>query len=227
VDITPSPANPAISDEDSGGISLGRQAYQRLRDQIVTLKLAPGTPLQESALVEELELGRTPIREALQWLAGEGLVVLRPRRGAFVADISVTDLQQIFELRQVLEGYAAALAAQRATEADVAALEQALADLDAADSREDTQAHIEIDRAFHRALSRSAHNKFLCSTLSRLYNLNLRLWYLALERIGPMHNAVEQHRAVLEAIKEHDSQKAEAAIREHIADFQERIRATI
>jgi len=225
--MTPTPADPAIFDEDGRGISLSRQAYQRLHDQIVTLKLSPGTPLQESALVEELDLGRTPIREALQWLACEGLVVLRPRRGAFVADISVTDLQQIFELRQVLEGYAAALAAQRATETDIAALEKALADLDAADSREDTQAHIEIDRAFHRALARSAHNKFLRSALSRLYNLNLRLWYLALERIGPMHDAVEQHRAVLEAIKEHDSQKAEAVIREHIVDFQERIRAMI
>ncbi len=227
MDMIPNLADPAIFDEDGGGISLSRQAYQRLRDQIVTLKLSPGTPLQESTLVEELKLGRTPIREALQRLACEGLVILRPRRGAFVADISVTDLQQIFELRQLLEGHAAALAAERATEADIATLEQALADLDAADARNDTQAHIEIDRAFHGALARSAHNKFLRSALGRLYNLNLRLWYLALERIGPMHDAVEQHRAALEAIKEHDSQKAEAAIREHIADFQERIRAMI
>ena len=220
----PNLADPAISEEDSGGISLSRQAFQRLREQIVTLKLPPGAPLQESALVEELGLGRTPIREALQWLACQGLVVLQPRRGAFVANIGVTDLQQLFELRQELEGYAAALAAGRATADDVAGLEQILADLDEAG---DTQAHIEVDRAFHHALARSTHNKFLRSTLSRLYYLNLRLWYLVLDRIGPMHRAVEQHRAVVTAIKDHDSQKAEAAIRKHIADFQERIRAAI
>jgi DNA-binding GntR family transcriptional regulator len=217
-------ADPILFEEGNGGVSLSRQAYQRLRDQIVTLKLPPGAPLQEAALMEELGLGRTPIREALQWLACQGLVALQPRRGAFVANISATDLQQIFELRKELEGYAAALAAERATPEDVAGMERILAALDGAGG---AQASITVDNAFHHALARSAHNKFLRSTLSRLYYLNLRLWYLALDRIGPMRDAIEQHRAVLAAIKRRDGQKAEAAIREHIADFQERIRAVI
>jgi DNA-binding GntR family transcriptional regulator len=224
---SPGLAELSIFEEDGGGHSLSRQAYQRLRDQIVTLQLPPGAPLLEASLVEELGLGRTPIREALQRLACEGLVVLRPRRGAFVANISVTDLQQIFELRRVLEGYAAVLAAERATEADLAAMEQALIDLNNAHCQGDTQAHVEIDRAFHFALARSAHNKFLQSILSRIYHLNLRLWYLGLDRIGPMRAAIEQHRAVLDAIKRRDGPAAEAAIREHITGFQERIRASL
>jgi DNA-binding GntR family transcriptional regulator len=227
VDLSLIQADLTLSEADNGGNSLSRQAYQRLRDQIVTLKLPPGTLLQESALMEELQLGRTPIREALQWLACQGLVVLRPRRGAFVAHISATDLQQIFELRQELEGYAAALAAERATEADLAALEQTLTELNDPHSRQDTHLQMEIDRKFHQALAQCAHNRFLRSTLSRLYFLNLRLWYLVLDRIGPMHGAVEQHRAVVEALQRRDGHGAQAALREHIASFQERIRAVL
>lgn len=203
---------------------LSRQAYQLIREKIVTLRLAPGEPINEGALMEELQIGRTPIREALQRLACEGLVVLRPRRGGVVASLSILDLQQLFELRRVLEGFAASLAAERATESDVAAMEATLAALDGAGPNHDTQTFIEIDRAFHRAMARSAHNKYLEYTLGRLYNLNLRLWYLAMDQIGPMREAVEEHRRVLEAIVRRDGQQADAAIREHITDFQMRVK---
>lgn len=205
--------------------SLSQQAYQRIRDKIVMLHLAPGTLLQEATLIEELQLGRTPIREAIQRLASEGLITLRPRRGAFVADLSITDLQQIFEVRRVIEGYAATLAAERATPADCAALRSALEQL--GNSESDTQLHIEMDRHFHRALARSAHNKYLETTLSRMYNLNLRLWFLALAKIGPMRESIEELQRVLDAIERHDGPAAEGAIREHITGFQEKIRAIL
>ncbi|MEP7359455.1 MAG: FCD domain-containing protein, partial [Anaerolineales bacterium] len=86
------------------------------------------------------------------------------------------------------------------------------------------EAYIAIDRAFHRALGRAAHNRFLEETLNRLYNLNLRLWYLALDKIGPMRQAVAEHRRILEAVVQHDGPKAEAAMRAHITSFQKRIR---
>lgn len=214
---------PHEEDEAQFG-SLSQQAYQLIREKIVTLQLAPGEPINEGALMEELQLGRTPIREAMQRLACEGLVVMRPRRGAVVASLSILDLQQLFELRRVLEGLAASLAAERATESDIAAMEATLVALDQAGQSEDTRAYIEIDRAFHRAMARSAHNKFLEHTLGRLYNLNLRLWYLAMDQIGPMREAVEEHRRVLEAIVSHDCPQADAVIREHITDFQSRVK---
>jgi DNA-binding GntR family transcriptional regulator len=214
-------------DDDAGTLSLSRQAYERLRDQIVTLQRAPGSLLDEAELMKSLGLGRTPIREGLQRLAREGLVLIRPRRGIYVANLNLTDLQQIFELRQVLEGYAAALAAERATDADLAALEASLAPLEQNPDPNDTQAYIEIDSAFHRALARSAHNTYLEDSLSRMYNLNLRLWYFSLSKIGPMREAIEQHRGVVEAIKCHDVHIAEAAVRKHIRDFQMRVKAII
>ncbi len=221
------PPNDLNDEEDQQLSSLSQQAYQRIRDKIVMLHLAPGTLLQEAALMEELQLGRTPIREAIQRLASEGLITLRPRRGAFVADLSITDLQQIFEVRRVIEGYAAALAAERATAADRAALRAALTQLHEGDSNGDTQLHMEIDRQFHRTLARSAHNKYLETTLSRLYNLNLRLWFLALAKIGPMRESIEELQRVIDAIERHDSPAAERAIRDHITGFQARIRAIL
>jgi DNA-binding GntR family transcriptional regulator len=213
--------------QENGGSSLSRQAYLRLRDQVVSLKRTPGSPLSETTLAQELGLGRTPIREALQWLACQGLVEVRTRQRAFVANIRVTDLQEIFEVRQETEGYAAGLAAARATAADLVALEQSLAGLDGLDPLADIPAHIEIDREFHRAVSRAAHNRFLQAVLTRLYNLNLRLWYLALERIGPMHSAIEQHRTIFCAIRERNAPGAEAAMRQHVGEFHDRIRAAL
>ncbi len=224
--LTDAPADlaPAPLDEDTHLGALSQQAYQRLRDKIITLQLPPGAPIPEAALMDELQLGRTPIREALQRLSCEGLVVLRPRRGAFVAGLSILDLQQLFELRRVLEGQAAALAAERATDLDLNALEAALARLDQAEAGGDPQAHIEIDRAFHQALARAARNRFLQSTLGRLYNLNLRLWYLALDKIGPMQSAIEQHRRILDAVRRRDPQQAEALMQAHIIAFQARVK---
>jgi DNA-binding GntR family transcriptional regulator len=214
-------------DGDAFPGSLSGLAYQRLRDLIVTLQLQPGALINEPALMEQLQVGRTPLREAIQRLAGEGLVVIRPRRGAFVAALSLLDLQQIFELRQVIEGQAAALAAERATPADLAALQAALDRLGPASASADPRALIEVDRAFHRALARAAHNRFLESTLSRMYNLSLRLWYLALDRIGPMDSAVGEHARVLDAVRRRDSAAAEAALRQHITNFQARIKALL
>jgi DNA-binding GntR family transcriptional regulator len=214
------------TEDDSGGASasLSHRAYQQLRDRIVTLKLSPGALINEAGLMDELALGRTPIREALQRLACEGLVVLRPRRGAFVASLSIVDLQQIFELRRTIEGHAASLAAERATETDLAALAAALAPLDTLAPEAGPEAYIVLDQRFHRAVAHAAHNRFLEGTLSRMYYLNLRLWYLALDKIGPMRPAIDEHRRVLGAIAAHDGAGAEAAMRDHITHFQNRVR---
>lgn len=220
------PDTPLTRPDEAGETTplLSSQAYQRLRHMIVTLQLEPGELINEAALIEDLQLGRTPIREALQRLANEGLVEQRARRGLFVANFSITDLHQLFELRRTLEGYAAALAAQRATRADVEALEATLRPLDSLGADAGVGAYIDLDAAFHQGVARAAHNKFLVATLWRLYTLSLRVWYLALNSIGPMRPAIEEHRRVLTAITRRDSAEASAAMQQHITHFHERIR---
>src|SRR6202163_2363099 len=98
--------------------SQSEEAYLRIRDRIVSLDMPPGSVVNESRLREELKIGRTPIREALQRLSRENLVKSVPHRGTFVTDVNITDLARITEVRVVLEGHAARLAAERLTTSD-------------------------------------------------------------------------------------------------------------
>ena len=207
-------------------MQLSEKAYQFIKEKIVTLELAPSAVIDTRALMEELGLGRTPIREALQQLACEGLVNIVPRRGMFVIDISITDLQRISEVRMFLEGFCARLAAQRVTADQIAQMEAVLQDLEGVPSG-DVKALMAIDERFHKLLYQAASNEFLADILNRLYVLSLRLWHLSLNRLGDVREAIEQHRGVAEALKTGDGARAEALIQQHIAEFQQRIRAVL
>src|SRR5262245_49261072 len=151
--------------------SQSEAAYFLIRDRILTLALPPGSLVHEAQLREELSIGRTPIREALQRLAHEKLVRSVPNRGTFVTDVNITDLARITEVRVVLEGHAARLAAERCTASDRAAIEDLLAELRSvaiADQRE----LMKLDQEIHRRVHRCARNAFLESTLERYFNLS-------------------------------------------------------
>ena len=100
-----------------------RRAYERIRERITTLEMAPGSVIHEQELAEELDMGLLPVREALRLLAHDSLVVITPRHGLYVAEVNVPDLEQLSEMRMALESLSARLAAQRATEDDIVVLE--------------------------------------------------------------------------------------------------------
>lgn len=203
-----------------------KKAYHLIKEKIITLELAPSSVIDEQALMKELGLGRTPIREALQRLSAEGLVNIVPRRGMFVTDISITDLQKIFEVRIVLTGFCARLAAQRGTTDQVAQMEQVLRGLEQVQSG-DYKVLIDIDRRFQRLMYQAAGNDILAESLDRLYDLSLRIWYLVLHQLGDVRDAIEQHRQVAEALKARDGARAEALIQQHIVQFQQKIKAVL
>lgn len=205
---------------------LSEKAYHLVREKIVTLELAPLSVIDEKALGEELGLGRTPIREALHRLAAEDLVFVAPRRGMFVADISITDLQKIFEMRMVLEGFCARLAAQRVTRDQLTRIEATVHDLEHAPAG-DSKVLMSIDERFHSLLYQAADNKFLAQTLERLHALSLRLWYLVLDRLGDVRGAMEQHIEIAAALKVGDEEQAAVLLQQHIAEFQQKIRAVL
>lgn len=205
---------------------LSEKACRLIKQKVITLELPPSAVIDEQVLMRELNLGRTPIREALQRLDMEGLVNIVPRRGTFVNDISITDLQKIFELRIVLEGFCARLAARRITEDQIDRMESILRDLEEVQDG-DHRALMLIDKGFHSLLYASAGNEFMAETLDRLYDLSLRLWHLVLTRLDDVRLAVEQHRSVLNALKEGDEAEAEALIQAHIVDFQRSIKAIL
>lgn len=203
---------------------LSEKAYHQIKERIITLELAPSSLIDEQTLMNELNLGRTPIREAIQRLDSEGLVNVVPRRGTFVADVSITDLQKIFELRIFIEGLGARLAAQRITRRQIARMERTLQNLR---EQEDAESLMEVDRQFHELLYQATDNEFLVDVLSRFYDLSLRLWYLVLERLGDVQDSVEQHREIIEALKSRDADRAEALIQQHIREFQREIKAVL
>jgi DNA-binding GntR family transcriptional regulator len=207
--------------------SLADQAYYRIRELIVSLELPPGSPISERELMERLELGRTPVREALRALARERLVEVYPRRGMFVSGVDVGDLAGLSEVRATLESDAARLAAERANAEDRIVIEALLAELDTLDGRPDERLLIDLDQRIHRHVYRCTHNPFLATTLDGYYVLTLRIWLLALDRVARLDDAVREHRELLEAIRDGDAARAEETMRRHVEGFEQAIRRVL
>jgi DNA-binding GntR family transcriptional regulator len=204
--------------------SLGQRAYYLLRDRLVTLRLAPGTMVNERELMDGLGIGRTPLRDALRRLADDGLVEIYPRRGIYVAAVDVGDLGTLSELRVELEGFAARLAAQRVLPGDQGAILALLGEIDAAVDETDQRRLMHLDQRIHRLVHRLARNDFLEAALDRAYVLALRLWFLAIERIHRLDDAVAEHRDLLTAVADGDPVTAEAVARAHVIEFEAEIR---
>jgi DNA-binding GntR family transcriptional regulator len=203
-----------------------KRAYGLLRERITTLELAPGSPINEQQLAEDLGMGVTPVREALKLLAHENLVVITPRHGLYVADVNVADLEQISEMRLLLESLSARLAAQRATADDIVVLES-LRQEQANTPPEDRRRLFDVDHKFHQAVAQAAHNKYLAESLERLFGLSQRLWYLALPKLGFLPSSVEKHLDLVEAIKTGDADCAEQVMRSHVQEFYDQVRETL
>ena len=195
--------------------SLADRAYLAIRDRIVSLELAPGALIDERALVDELGMSRTPVREAIMRLAQERLVEVYPRRGMFVTGVDVRELARLSEVRSVLEPEAARLAAARATDAERAGLSALVDEIMAADDL------MGLDERIHRAVYRAAHNDLLEATLEQYYVLALRIWMIAIDRAHELEEAVEAHRALLEAIQEGDGERAAETMRSHVENFEQ------
>lgn len=204
--------------------SLSERAYLLIRDQIISLKFTPGGVIEESRLMEQLGIGRTPIREALKRLAWENLVRIIPRRGMIVGDINITDLAHISEARIGLEGYAVRVAAGRVQDEDRATMQNLLSELKRLKRTVDNTELIRLDQSIHRQMYYATHNRYLCETLEQYYRLSLRIWFLALPKVTRMMEAVQEHEDLLQAVLQGDGARAERIVQRHIAGFHEEIK---
>lgn len=202
-------------------------AYRQIKEMIVTLKLPPASIINEATLMEQLKLGRTPIREALQRLSWEDLVVILPRRGIFVAEINQDDLTHIYEIRRETEGFAARLAAERATAEQLDGLHRMLIESSELLASGENLLLIQLDREFHKRIAQASHNPFLIDILDRLYSLSLRLWYASLGSVDRLREAVAEHWSIHEALAARDSERAEALMAEHVVGFQEQMQQVL
>ncbi|GIW25006.1 GntR family transcriptional regulator [Meiothermus sp.] len=199
--------------------SVREAAYAHLRGAILAGSLLPGARISEPGLAQELGISRTPVREALQRLAQEGLVELLPGKGARVRVLSAEEVLEVYEVRALLEGEAAFLAANNATEAELNRLETLLQTLDALPA-EDYAHQMQVDFDFHTGLVEAAHNK----TLARIYadlRSSLTLVRSFQQTLSQHPKTREQHRAILAALEAHNPEQAAQAARAHVRYFRD------
>ncbi|OXS78845.1 GntR family transcriptional regulator [Kocuria marina] len=209
--------------------SLATRAFELLQDKLVFLEIAPGEPLNETRLGLELEVGRTPLREALKRLETERLVATFPRRGTFATPVDITVLSEISEVREVLEPLAVRLAAKRLDHRSRGELKDLKDQLDTATpgGSSNPQDALRWDSTIHRALYCAAGNAHLEATLNRYGNLATRIWCLAATRNPTPVEHIATHSQLLDAVLNGRSEDAAEIMREHVGEFEQHMREVL
>ena len=191
--------------------------YEELKRQILIGEIAPGTRMMEVELADDMGVSRTPVREAIRKLEKEGLVTIEPRRGAYASDISIKDIVDVLEVRQELEGMAAAMAAQKATEEQKEQLSKVTEQYRAAVESGDVEEMIKFDEAFHKIIVGCSDNKTLGQLVSQVQELALRFRYIYYDDFARFGSQPMEHKEITDAIISGDADKARKAAEEHIS----------
>ena len=195
--------------------------YEQLKIQILTGKIAPGTRMMEVELAENLGVSRTPVREAIRKLEKEALVVIEPRRGAYVSDVSVKEMVDTLVVREDLEALAASLTAKRITKEELEGLEKKVTDYSEAIASGDMEQIIRADESFHHKIVALSGNKALIQLFSSVQELSLRFRYLYYEDFTRYENMPVEHKEILEAIKTGDGDAARIVSDNHVKKLKE------
>lgn len=216
-----------MSEENEGrrvrGMGL-KLAYETLRDEILTLALEPGSLLDETSLADRFGMSRSPVREALIRLAGEGLVVMLPNRSSIVAPIDVQSFPKYVEALDIAQRMCTRLAAELRTEADLKSIAARQKGFEAAVPRGDHLEMSEANKLFHMAIATAGRNPYLAGFYERLLDqgrrmLHLHFDYLEKERTGRL--LTDEHVLMLEAIRDHDVARADALAHAHTRQFRD------
>ncbi len=190
--------------------------FESLREAIINAHLKPGERLMEIQLAERMGVSRTPVREAIRKLELEGFVVMVPRKGAFVAGLSLKDIAELFEIRGALEGLAAELAAERIDEEELEELERCLFQIAECIESGDTEQIIEIDTRFHDVLFKASRNMRLVQIVNNLYEQIHRYRKTSLAYPGRAREALEEHKEIVEALCERNVELAHQLALKHM-----------
>ena len=202
-------------------------AYDELKRLIVSLRLAPGEPLNERTLMAGLSIGRTPLREAIQRLALEQLVTSLPRRGFFVRELSIIELNELIAARHVVEPPVARMAVPHLASAEI----ERLRDIVAVTRREldvhDHEASMYHDLEFHSAIANACGNRYLAAVAIQINTRLLRYWYVSFSMMVYDVPTFAHHSQLLDLIEARDEVAVEAAMHDHIEMFRDRVRQII
>lgn len=204
-----------LADQNTG-IPLSEAVFRSLCQALRTGVYRPGDRLREEEVAQRFKVSRTPVREALGRLMAKGFVEPAGRRGLVVRSLSTADVLELYAMREILEGAAARLAAQHASQSEI----DALVDLEQAfEARANDPAEMaRLNRAFHEMIFRSARNRYLDSALQELQDGIALLGATTFSIEGRPSTAAEEHRALIDAIAARDADRAESIARVHIRE---------
>ncbi len=215
------------ANDEAGNGSLTDRAYREIEELIVTLQLAPGAVLTEAVLAERLGIGRTPVREALQRLGREGLVVILPRRGILVSEINVGDQLRLLEVRRELERLMARSAADRASDAERAEFTEIAEGMRAAAETDDGIAFMRLDRALNLLVAEAARNSYASRAMGLMHGLSRRFWFQHYQEVADLPHCAQLHADLAMSIATRDRGGA-AAASDRLLDYIEHFtRATL
>ncbi|HGM6906257.1 TPA: GntR family transcriptional regulator [Serratia marcescens] len=204
---------------EEAGVSLNELTYRRFKQALVTLSYKPGEYLNTAQVMNDLDMGRTPINQAIHRLANEGLLQVIPRKGVMVSPLSMDDALELIEVRLANEMLCMRLASQKITERQIATLTELNRQIEAASQERDRVRMMTLDHEFHQELAQIAGNNMLADILSVLHARAQRFWASTLSREGHMREVIDEHRAIIAALAAQDSAAAAEAAQAHILSF--------
>lgn len=203
-----------VPNYDRQPVTAEEEAYSYLLDAICKGQYRTGDRLIAEDIANDIGMSRMPVREAFRRLAAEGLVTLRPNRGAIVSGLNIEEMREVFEMRSTLEGLAIRLAVPKLGERQLARLERLLDEMD--DYRDDSAEWVSRHRVFHEYLCSLAERPRLLRQINALYSViepHMRLW---LQHVDKPMSAREEHAVILDALRSGDAREAERVLCEHI-----------
>ena len=195
---------------------LSQKVYRVLKTEIVKGFLEPGTKLLENKLAEEMHVSRTPVREAIQKLAAEGLIKIAPNQTLIVTEVSLEDVKEVLQIRGVLEGLAARIAAQKITRQEIEELEEIVTQMDLYVTKKDLTSYCKVDDEFHNLILNICGNKWIINIRDNLSNFIYRFRIRSLSIPGRLKYSLEEHRKIMESLKKHNSEDADRLSQIHM-----------
>ena len=204
-------------------ISLREQAYSAIKRLIITCELRPGEILSEPALSSQLDIGRTPIRQAIDRLLGDGLVEVMPRKGTIVKPVSLDEIFNIIDVRVVNETFCVRVAAAQAGPDVALQLKRNLDAMLAAAHQREIETIAGLDQQFHALIAGSVRNPVMSDLLRNLHERSARMWFISLSANEQHLRICDEHAAIVDGIAKQDPDLAEQAMRAHIQSFRANI----
>jgi len=196
--------------------TLAAQVQERIREAILKQILKPGDRIDQNKLADELQVSMAPVREALKGLESEGLVMIQPRRGAFVVEVSISDMDELYFTRQLIEGEAMYLAVPRLTEKDFADLQEMIDIMRRSTDSGDINTYISYNRLFHLRIYNALSNQHLLQVITLLWERSELYRYRYMFMTRDHERIHQEHEAILEACRQRDQALAKQRAQDHI-----------